>query len=94
MILKKDIKYIAQLCKLNFSEDEEKKIIHDLNKLINYIDKLNEINTENIDITVNPYYIENVYREDEIEESLSLEEVTENAPKFCDNYLVVPKVIE
>lgn len=94
MISKKNIKYISKLSKLNFTEKEEEKIIVDLNKIIDSMEKLNELNVENIDMTINPYYMENQYREDEVMESLSLDEVLKNAPNYEDEYIIVPNVIE
>ncbi|AEB76847.1 Asp-tRNA(Asn)/Glu-tRNA(Gln) amidotransferase subunit GatC [Clostridium botulinum] len=94
MISKKDVKYTAKLAKLSFNEEEEKALIDDLNKILDDMEKLNELNTNNINITVNPYYIENQYREDEEEESLTLDMVLKNSPDSQNEYIVVPKVIE
>ncbi|EES92379.1 Asp-tRNA(Asn)/Glu-tRNA(Gln) amidotransferase subunit GatC [Clostridium botulinum] len=94
MISKIDVEYIAKLAKLNFSEEEEKILIDDLNKILDNMEKLNELNTDDINITVNPYYIENQYREDEVEESFTLDMVLKNAPDSQSQYIVVPKVIE
>ncbi|AYF54252.1 Asp-tRNA(Asn)/Glu-tRNA(Gln) amidotransferase GatCAB subunit C [Clostridium novyi] len=94
MISKIDVEYIAKLAKLNFSEEEEKILIDDLNKILDNMEKLNELNTDDINITVNPYYIENQYREDEVEESFTLDMVLKNAPDSKSQYIVVPKVIE
>ncbi|KEH98487.1 Asp-tRNA(Asn)/Glu-tRNA(Gln) amidotransferase subunit GatC [Clostridium massiliodielmoense] len=94
MISKEDVEYIARLSKLSFNEEEEEKIIKDLNKVLTVMEKLNELKTDDIEITVNPYYIENEYREDEIEKSLPLDKVLKNAPEFNKDYIVVPKVIE
>ncbi|KEI02372.1 Asp-tRNA(Asn)/Glu-tRNA(Gln) amidotransferase subunit GatC [Clostridium botulinum] len=94
VISKKDVKYTAKLAKLSFNEEEEKALIDDLNKILDDMEKLNELNTNNINITVNPYYIENQYREDEEEESLTLDMVLKNSPDSQNEYIVVPKVIE
>ncbi|KGM95957.1 glutamyl-tRNA amidotransferase [Clostridium novyi A str. 4552] len=94
MISKEDVEYIARLSKLSFNEEEEEKIIKDLNRVLTAMEKLNELKTHDIEITVNPYYIENEYREDEIEKSLPLDRVLKNAPEFNEDYIVVPKVIE
>lgn len=93
-VSKKDVEYVAELARLNFSEEEKEGLIHDLNSVLAYMEKLNELDTENTDIIVNPYYIENVFREDEIEPSMELKEVLENAPDKLEEYIVVPKIIE
>lgn len=94
MISKIDVEYIAKLAKLSFSDEEEKTLIDDLNKILDNMEKLNELNVDDINITVNPYYIENKYREDEVEESFTLDMVLKNAPDSQSQYIVVPKVIE
>lgn len=93
-VSKKDVEYVAELARLDFSEKEKEDLIVDLNSVLGYMDKLNELDTDNVDIIVNPYYIENKYREDETEPSMELNEVLENAPDKLEEYIVVPKIIE
>jgi aspartyl-tRNA(Asn)/glutamyl-tRNA(Gln) amidotransferase subunit C len=93
-VTKKDVEHVAQLARLHFTEEEKENLIQDLNNILGYIDKLNELDTENHDIIVNPYYIENKLREDEIRHSLELNEVLSNAPAKLEEYFLVPKVIE
>lgn len=93
-VTKKDVEYVAELARLHFSEEEKEALIGDLNNVLGYIEKLSELDTENVDIIVNPYYIENKFREDEVQESMPLEEVLMNAPDKLEEYVLVPKVIE
>lgn len=93
-VTKKDVEYVAELARLHFSEEEKEALIGDLNNVLGYIEKLSELETENVDIIVNPYYIENKFREDEVQESMPLEEVLMNAPDKLEEYVLVPKVIE
>ncbi len=58
------------------------------------MEKLDELNTNDVDIVVNPYYIENKYREDNVEKSMELKEVIDNAPESLEEYVIVPKVID
>lgn len=90
----KDVEYVAELARLSFSEDEKKELINDLNTILGYVDKLNELDTENVDILVNPYYMENKFREDVVEDSLNLNDVLSNAPDKLEEYIMVPKIIE
>lgn len=92
-VSKKDVEYVAELARLSFDEDEKEAFVEDLNSILNYVDQLSELDTDHIDIVVNPYYIENVYREDEIETSMDLQDVLKNAPETLEEYVVVPKVI-
>ena len=93
-VTKKDVEHVAELARLHFTEEEKENLIQDLNNILGYIDQLNELDTEGHDIIVNPYYIENKLREDEIRPSLELNEVLSNAPAKLEEYFLVPKVIE
>lgn len=93
-VSKKDVEYVAELARLSFTEQEKEELIDDLNKVLGYIEKLNELDTEDTDIIVNPYYIENKFREDEIEPSMELKSVLNNAPQKLEEYIMVPKIIE
>lgn len=89
----KDVDYIKELARLSVSEEEKVALVKDLNMVLSYVDKLKELDTEDVEILVNPLYIENVYREDVVEESLSGEDFLQNAPERVENYLKVPSVI-
>lgn len=93
-VSKKDVEYVAELARLEFKEEEKDNFVNDLNKILNYMEKLDELNTDDVDIVVNPYYIENKYREDNVEKSMKLEEVIDNAPESLEEYVIVPKVID
>lgn len=93
-VTKKDVEYVADLARLSFSEEEKEGLIEDLNSVLQYIEKLNELDTENVEIIVNPYYIENRLREDVMKPSMELSEVLDNAPSKLEEYFLVPKVIE
>ncbi|MCM8711868.1 Asp-tRNA(Asn)/Glu-tRNA(Gln) amidotransferase subunit GatC [Clostridium sp. SYSU_GA19001] len=93
-VTKKDVEYVAELARLSFTEEEKEALTHDLNAVLGYIEKLNELNTENVEILVNPYYIENRLREDEVSSSMELKDVLLNAPDKLEEYFLVPKVIE
>jgi len=89
----KDVENAAKLARLSFSEDEKEALVDDLNTILGFVDKLNELDTDDVDIVVNPYYIENKFREDEVEQSMELRDVLRNAPDCVHEYILVPKVI-
>lgn len=93
-VSKKDVEYVAELARLSFDEDEKEGLAEDLNQILSYVEKLGELDTENEDIIVNPYYIENKFREDEITPSMSLEDVIKNAPETLEEYVLVPTIIK
>lgn len=89
-----DVKYVAQLSRLEFKEDEIEKFTKDLSSIVGYVNKLNELDTEDVEALVNPIYIENDFREDETQDSLDRESVLLNAPEKEEGYFKVPTVIE
>lgn len=93
-VSKSDVEYVAGLARLNFNEDEKLELMKDLNSVLEYMEKLNELDTDNVDIIVNPYYIENKFREDEVLPSMSEKDVLKNAPQNLEEYVVVPKILE
>jgi len=93
-VSKKDVEYVAELARLSFDEDEKEGLAEDLNQILSYVEKLGELDTENEDIIVNPYYIENKFREDEVTPSMSLEDVIKNVPETLEEYVLVPTIIK
>lgn len=93
-VSKKDVEYVAELARLSFDESEKEGLAEDLNQILSYVEKLGELDTENEDIIVNPYYIENKFREDEITSSMNLEDVLKNAPEVLEEYVLVPTIIK
>lgn len=92
-VSKKDVDYIKVLARLSVNEEETEGLVEDLNMVLSYVDKLKELDTDDVKILVNPIYIENVYREDVVEESLNSEDFLVNVPERVENYLKVPSVI-
>ncbi len=88
-----DVEKIAKLAKLRFSAEEKEKFTRQLAEIITYVEKLNELDTENVPPTYHVLNLTNVFREDQVQPWLSPEEATANAPKKLANYFSVPKVI-
>ncbi len=93
-VTRKDVDYIKELARLNMGEEQSQALLEDLNKIIGFVDKLGELDTTGVPITVNPLPLVNVYREDQVEESLTPEAFLQNAPEKVETYLKVPNVIE
>jgi aspartyl-tRNA(Asn)/glutamyl-tRNA(Gln) amidotransferase subunit C len=92
-VTRKDVEYIASLAKLNFAEDELENYTHQLNDILTYVDKLNELDTSNVEPLSHPVESQNVFREDELKPSLSTEDALKNSPSRTDEFFRVPKVI-
>lgn len=91
---RKDVEYVAELARLEFGEDKINRFTRDLNSILEYVNKLEEIDTENIEATANPVHMENAFRDDVPEQSLDREDVLMNAPDRQDGYFKVPRIIE
>lgn len=89
----KDVEHIAELARLKFSKEELENFTHQLNQILEYMDKLNELDTENVEPLSYPVEGNNIFREDELKPSISREEALKNAPDSDDEFFKVPKVI-
>ncbi len=85
---------IAHLARLEFNGDEKKKIISDMNNMLQFIDKLNELNTDNVEPLIYMSEETNKLREDEMKQDVSQDEALKNAPKKDSDYFKVPKVVD
>jgi aspartyl-tRNA(Asn)/glutamyl-tRNA(Gln) amidotransferase subunit C len=85
---------LADLAKLNFEGQEKEKIKTDLQKIVGFIDKLNELDTENIEPLIFMSDAVNVLREDVVHQSITHEEALLNAPKKDSDYFRVPKFLD
>ncbi len=94
MISKEEVKHIASLAKLRFSEEEIDEFTHKFSEVLTYVEKLNELDTENIEPTYQVYdYIQKL-REDEVKEGLSREEILQNAIEEQYGYFKLLKIVE
>ncbi|KAA8786088.1 aspartyl-tRNA(Asn)/glutamyl-tRNA(Gln) amidotransferase subunit C [Paenibacillus sp. 4624] len=89
-----DVQHVAKLARLNLTAEEEQTLTGQLNAILKYAEKLNELDTENIEPTTHVLHVSNVMREDETKESLSIEQVMHNAPDEEDGQFKVPAVME
>ena len=78
------IKYLEELSRLTLTEDEEKKAKEDLTKILDYIDTLNQLDTENVEPMSHPFPYTNNFREDECKPSEERELILKNAPQQKD----------
>ena len=85
---------IAHLARLEFKGEDKEHILQDMNKMLNFVEKLNEIDTENVEPLIYMMDDENVMREDVVVQEITKEEGLKNAPKRDSDYFRVPKVIE
>ncbi len=89
----KEVEDIAILARIALSEAEKEEFAKDLNNILDYVDKMNELDTSKVEPTAHILDIHNVDRKDEVKESMPVEEIMNLAPKSDDNFIVVPKVL-
>lgn len=90
----KEVEHIAKLAKLKFTDAEVLKLQGELNNVLGYIDKLNELNLTGVEPLENVNESENIFREDEVKPGLTKDEALKNAPSKSENYFKVPKVLD
>jgi aspartyl-tRNA(Asn)/glutamyl-tRNA(Gln) amidotransferase subunit C len=90
---KETIKKIAHLARLEFNEKEADKMSDNFNKILTWMDKLNEVNTDNVEPLIHMSEEVNVLREDIVNNSLKHEDALKNAPKKDSDYFRVPKFL-
>ena len=88
-----DVEKIAELAKLYLDEEEKLKYREQLEQILTYVQKLNELDTEHIEPTYYIQYSRDVMREDNVEPSLPREKALQNAPLKVQGFVRVPKVI-
>jgi aspartyl-tRNA(Asn)/glutamyl-tRNA(Gln) amidotransferase subunit C len=93
-VSKEEVKYIADLARLRFSEEETGKMADEMNRILDYMQTLDEINTENVEPLRHVIGLEFRPRKDEAKEPLNHEEALKNAPDADSDYFRVPRVIE
>jgi aspartyl-tRNA(Asn)/glutamyl-tRNA(Gln) amidotransferase subunit C len=85
---------LARLSQLEFNSDTKAKMEDDLNKILAFVDKLNEVDAENIEPLIYLNEEKNKLREDEIGEHLPKEKALKNAPSKDSDYFKVPTVLK
>ena len=89
------IEHVANLARLRFGEEELEGFVSQLNDILQYVDKLNELDTGEVPPTSHMFFTKTPMREDEVRtEPFPREKLLENAPQRKDRFYVVPRVIE
>lgn len=92
-VTKKDVEKIAELARLKFTDEDLENFTPQMNEILSYMDKLNELDTENVKPLSHPVEQTNVFREDELKPSISTDDALKNAPDKNEHHFKVPKVI-
>lgn len=93
-ITRKEVEHVATLARLKLTENETELYTNQLDSILSYIDKLNELDTTGIEPTTHPMPITTPLREDKVKSSLSQKDALMNAPDNEMGCFKVPKIIE
>lgn len=88
-----EVKYVSNLARLELQDAEAKAMTGQLDQILSYVDKLNELDTSQVEPTTQVISTTNAFREDELRSSLSQEKALANGPRQNGESFVVPKVI-
>lgn len=88
------MEYVGILAKLELSDEEKEAAKKDMESMIDYIDKLNELDTSNVEPMSHVFPVKNVFREDVVENGDGGEDTLANAPERRDRAFVVPKTVD
>ena len=88
------VRHVAKLARLDLSDEEVAEFSGQLSSIFEYIEKLNELDTESVEPLAHCLAVHNVFREDVVKGSLDSKEALANAPQRYDEYFKVPKILD
>ena len=89
-----DLSRVVKLARIDLTPEEEQRLAPQLGEVLQYVEKLKELDVVGVEPTAHAVPLSNVLREDEPRESLSQEAALSNAPKSTNGLFVVPKIVE
>lgn len=91
---KQTIEKVADLARIKVQDHEIEGLREEMNKILTFMEKLNELDTDHVEPLVYMNKEVNVWREDVVKQEISVEEGLKNAAKHNESYFMVPKIIE
>jgi aspartyl-tRNA(Asn)/glutamyl-tRNA(Gln) amidotransferase subunit C len=91
---KDQISRVSTLARLELTEEEREEFSRQLTDIVEYVEKINELKTDNIAPADHIVDLKNVFRKDTVKPSIEITEIEKMAPEFQDDHIVVPQVIE
>ncbi len=92
-ISRKEVEHVALLARLKLTDKEIEQFTGQLNGILTYMEKLNELDTEDVEPTSHVIEVGNVVREDRVQKSIPIEDALANAPERGDGFFKVPRII-
>jgi aspartyl-tRNA(Asn)/glutamyl-tRNA(Gln) amidotransferase subunit C len=93
-LTKAEVEHVARLARLELSENEKEEFTGQLNEILDFVEKLNKLDTANIEPTAHAIPVANVFRPDQVVTSLDSELALANAPDRIGDFFKVPKTLE
>ncbi len=94
MITREAVEHVAELARLELTAAEKEQFIAQLNSILTYFEKLNGLDTTDVEPTAQVIPMSNVFRDDAVQPSLDRTKVLQNAPEESHFFFKVPRVIE
>ena len=88
------VEYVAGLARLNLSQEEKEMMSSQMGDILDYMDKLNSIDTTGVPPLEHVEHMTNIFREDVVKDSFDREQILVNAPDKDDGSFRVPKIVE
>ena len=92
--MKIDVAYAAELARLELSREEKDLFQSQLDGIVGYVEKISEVDVEGVEPMMHGHTLVNVFREDEVEESMDREDALANAPARTGDEFLLPKIVE
>lgn len=93
-ITSEEVRHVATLARLDHTQDEQERLAGELDRILEYMDKLNELDTDGVEPLSHAVDVVNVLRPDRVVNQPRTEDLLRNAPARDDDFLSVPKIIE
>ena len=88
------VRKVAKLSRLDLTEAEVEEFTGQLSAILDYVEKMNELDTDGVEPIAHCLPISNVFRQDRVQESLGTEKALANAPQRDGNFFKVPKILD
>ena len=93
-ISREEVQKVAMLARLKLTEEELELFTEQLGQILDYVRRLDKLDTGDVEPLAHPLPIKNVFRDDKLGESLAVEKALANAPRQSDNLFLVPPVLD
>lgn len=94
MISDEHVKHVAHLARLALQPRETELFTRQLNEILDYVEQLNDVPTDDVEPTSHILDLVNVFRQDDVQPRIATEALLANAPETAQHFFVVPRIVE